>query len=122
MHAPKSTPQTSRQDHDIGDVYRNYEYGESDDVSVVGRLQKHYKFWRDVLHAPPFVQNMVENGYIIPFNSPPTKYYAKNNKSSLNHKEFVESAITDLLKKGAIQEVNEQPYCCNPLTVAENNS
>lgn len=42
-----------------------------------------------------------------------------NDASSLKHPEFVEDAIKNLLSKGCIKEVKSQPYCCNPLTVAD---
>ena len=43
----------------------------------------------------------------------------KNNISSLNHAQFVETTIADLIQKQYIVELESQPYCCNPLTVAE---
>ena len=44
--------------------------------------------------------------------------FLKNNLSSLRHEQFVQCEIQDLLAKGYIQELPEQPYCTNPLTVA----
>ena len=44
--------------------------------------------------------------------------HLKNNLSSLNECEFVEEAITDLLKTGVVQTISYQPHCINPLTVA----
>ena len=62
---------------------------------------------------------MVKNGYRLPFKTTPESFYAPNNKSSLRNKEFVTSSISQLLKDGCIKEVDEMPFCCNPLTVAE---
>ena len=101
---------------------RNHEYDLSDDVSVVNRLNKNSLFWKEELKVSPFIQSVVDNGYIIPFKSIPPPFYAKNNKSSLDNSKFAEKAIEDLLQKGAIREVFEKPYCTNPLTVSEKNS
>ena len=102
---------------------RDFEYESGkNNVSVVGRLKKNSDFWRNVLKAPPFVQNVIDEGYRLPFDNPPSRFYAKNNKSSLKNPKFVEEAISDLLEKGAIKEIQEIPYCCNPLTVAERNN
>ena len=48
--------------------------------------------------------------------------FMKNNKSALDHAEFVHSAIDDLLHKGAIQELDKAPRVVNPLTVAEKDN
>ena len=98
---------------------QEHEYSVSDDVSVVGRLKQNSDFWKSVLKAPPFVQNIIDEGYVIPFKEPPPSFCAKNNKSTLKHQAFVTTAIEKLLKNGAITEVSSKPYCCNPLTVAE---
>ena len=97
---------------------RDYEYNSSDDISVVGRLKQNSHFWKTTLHASPFVQNIIEEGYVVPFLEIPTAFYAENNRSSLKHQTVVESAIEDLLFKGAFT-IFKQTYCCNPLTVAE---
>ena len=46
-------------------------------------------------------------------------FFAKNNRSSIDCPDFVESTISVLLKKHYISEVDKPPYCCNPLTVAK---
>lgn len=99
---------------------RDYEISSGEKtVSVVGRLKHHYSYWETQLKASSFVLNVIKNGYFIPFTSHPTKFYAKNNSSSLRHDMFVKESIQKLLTNKCILEVNEQPFCCNPLTVAE---
>jgi len=88
-------------------------------TTVVGRLKKHSKFWKETLKPTSFIQNVVDFGYFIPFTSPPPAFAAKNNASSLRHSDFVEKAISTLLENSCIVELNSVPYCCNPLTVAE---
>lgn len=53
-----------------------------------------------------------------PFNA---SFSAKNNKSSLNHPYFVEDTILKLLRDRCVEEIEERPYICNPLTVAESS-
>jgi hypothetical protein len=57
---------------------------------------------------------------LLPFISLPPTFHAKNNLSSLNHKDFVKGAILDLLVNRFIIESPVRPYCSNPLTVADN--
>ena len=88
-------------------------------VGVRGKLKPRLPFWEKDLKASPFVLDVIEHGYKIPFVTTPPPCCLKNNKSSLDHAEFVESAISDLLQNRCAVEVPTQPYCCNPLTVAE---
>ena len=64
----------------------------------------------------------IEFGYIIPFYQNPPSAFLKNNKSALNHADFVLKAITDLKEKGCIIDVFQKPYVINPLTVSVNDS
>ena len=61
--------------------------------SVKNRLALHYQYWERTLCAPFFVLSIIKNGYILPFISNPPAFYAKNNRSSLLHPDFVESEI-----------------------------
>ena len=63
--------------------------------------------------------NIIEHGYKIPFKAYPPGFYAPNNKSSLQHEDFVTSSITELLRSKCIEETLTPPFCVNPLTVAE---
>jgi hypothetical protein len=44
----------------------------------------------------------------------------KNNKSSIEHKHFVDTAIVELLKGGLVKELSNRPRVVNPLTVSIN--
>ena len=87
--------------------------------SVLGRLKASYTFWKNVLNASDFVLEIIEHGYTIPFVEYPTPCYLKNNASSRVHELFVRTEIEDLLSKGYVTELDQRPYCCNPLTVAK---
>ncbi|EDO42131.1 predicted protein [Nematostella vectensis] len=60
-----------------------------------------------------------DTGYKLPFVVMPDSVWLKNNESSLKHVEFIGQAIHELLEKNCISEVNDVPYCCNPLSVVE---
>ena len=62
------------------------------------------------------------NGYKIPFYSTPPSVCLPNNRSAINHSEFVTEAIHDLLIRGLIEECDNQPYVVNPLTVSASNN
>ena len=61
-----------------------YEHKNSNDVCVVGRLKENISYWKNVLHASSFVLSIIEHGYYLPFTKQPTRFRARNNKSSLN--------------------------------------
>ena len=50
---------------------------------------------------------------------PHTVFFFLNNRSALQHPEFVAEAISELLSNGWIVEHEVPPFCANPLTVAE---
>ena len=87
-----------------------------------GRLIKCFDFWKTELKANSFILGVISNGYQIPFIEEPSPVFFKNNRSSLEHEEFVRTEICSLLQKQCIKEVDEPPVCVNPLTVSVNNS
>ena len=62
---------------------------------------------------------MIRRGYRLPFAQYPSQCFLKNNRSALQHPEFVAEAITELLSNGCIVEHVASPFCVNPITVAE---
>ena len=44
----------------------------------------------------------------------------KNNKSSIEHKHFIDTAIVELLKGGLVKELSNRLHMVNPLTVSIN--
>lgn len=48
----------------------------------------------------------------------PCTNFQKNNNSFLMHREFVDTAISELLNQGLIEQCNTAPYIVNPLTVS----
>lgn len=88
--------------------------------SVKDCLKSKLYWWKTF--ANPFISDIIEHGYQIPFLSVPKISFIKNNKSARDHPQFVEESIADLLKSGVIKEVTSPPTVVNPLTVAVNAS
>ena len=86
---------------------------------MAGKVKNYYQFWDKNLNASPYVKNIIKNGYKLPFVQEPPPFYAKNNRSSLCNPQFVTSTIEQLLRDQCIKEVDDIPYCVNPLTVAK---
>ena len=102
-----------------GQAKRNWEISDAPvEETVAGNIHKAGQFWHNQLDASKFVLNIVDNGYRLPFAIPCPPFLAKNNASSLNHKDFVSEAILKLVKQKCAKEVFQPPFCCNPLTVA----
>ena len=106
-------------DDELTDSFFEYEQGLKD-ISVAGRLKSHFKFWKDI-DANKTVLDIIYKGYVIPLYSTPPRVCLKNNASALKNPDFVEEAIKELLKAGAIMEVFDAPDVVNPLSVAQNS-
>ena len=98
---------------------RYWEFQEEQQASVAGRISKHADFWENQLNAPPFILDIVKNGFKANLTSTPPSFFARNNNSSLKHEEFVSESINKLLQDNCIKEVQRAPVCVNPLSVAE---
>jgi hypothetical protein len=85
---------------------------------VKGTLKKNLNWWK--LHAPKYIVDVVENGYVIPLYEWPLKSSARNNKSALDNAGFVDTSIESLLRSGVIKQCAAEPHVVNPLTVASN--
>ena len=88
-------------------------------VSVRGGLARSSMYWKNTLNASQFVQDIVDEGYKIPFQSIPDRCFLNNNKSARDQPGFVSEAIFKLLAGGYIAEQVEPPYCINPLSVVK---
>ncbi|CAG2232672.1 unnamed protein product [Mytilus edulis] len=69
-----------------------------------------------------FILDLIENGYKIPLINEPESVLLRNNKSALEHKDFVEKAVQELIDASLIEEVSNRPHVVNQLTVSINLS
>ena len=98
-----------------------YEYEQGTAAAVVkGRLRAHLPFWVEI-GAPPWVLETIRSGYVFPLESIPPGVCLSNNRSALEHGDFVSSAVCDLLELGLISEVLTPPTLINPLSVSVNS-
>ena len=89
-------------------------------ISVKYALRNHSEWW--YRNATPFIYEIIAKGFKIPLLAYPPPSSAKNNKSALNHPQFVSKTIAELLISGVVVEVNQMPHMLNPLTVADNSA
>ena len=86
--------------------------------SVRGRLKSHISFW-ERLGASEFILSTIRDGYKIPFSTTPSKFWSKNNRSSIDNCDFVTEAILGLLQDDKISEVNPSDlHNINPLSAS----
>ena len=101
-------------------IINNWEISDkTEEISVCGKLKENSHFWKNELKPALFVQNIIANGYIIPFITIPPLLYTPNSNFSLRNSKFVSQAISKLLRNNCIEELDQKTYCCNHLTVAE---
>ena len=111
---------------DICQDLRTFEFAESNfskllHYSVKGRLKASIEFWR-FIGAPKFILDIISDGYKIPFITTPPPVHLKNNGSALEHSDFVNDAILELLQDNRIEELTTPPEIVNPLTVSVQSS
>ena len=61
--------------------------------SVKGRLANAFEFCVKDLEAPPFVMDIIRQGYSLPFSEFPPRCFLSSNRAALRNPQFVESAI-----------------------------
>ena len=86
-------------------------------VKVKGSLKRNIAFW-DHIGASCFIHDTIVDGCKIPFIYTPPAANFGNNRSAIQHSEFVEKAISDLLITGSVVECGFAPTVVNPLSVS----
>ena len=86
-------------------------------VKVKGSLKQNVPFWEHI-GASRFICNTIVDGYKIPFIYTPPAASFGNNRSVIQHIEFVEQAISDLFIAGSVVECGCAPTVVNPLSVS----
>ena len=86
-------------------------------VKVKGSLKRNVAFWKHT-GASCFIRDTIVFGYKIPFiyTRPPARF--GNNRSAIQHSEFVEQAISDVLVAGSVVKSGCVPTVVNPLSVS----
>ena len=89
-------------------------------IVVKGRLREHVDFWREVVKAPAFIIDCIQNGYKLPLFSEPPPHRLSNSASALKYKDFVSQAVAEHLRNGCIKKLESAPHVCSPLSVVVN--
>jgi hypothetical protein len=89
--------------HDQFEMYiQHVKFLDSIDITSISKgvkssLRKHIESWKHI-GANEFVVNTIENGCVIPLLRNPPPMCFKNNQSALLHSDFVEKAVSELVK------------------------
>ena len=89
---------------------------------IRGRLKRHVDFWVKELCASQWIVDTIRNGYVLPLFAEPTAYKRANQCSAYTNSDFVHKAVSELVNGHFVEEVQEPPYICSPLSVVENSS
>ena len=105
-------------------MYHEYESSDraciSQPPSVQGRLRSHSDYWLQELEPSSFVKEVITQGYRIPFVRLPDPVFYRNHNSALEHKEFVEKAIQELVATCCVEQCSQFSAVCSPLSVVVN--
>lgn len=88
----------------------------------VGSLKTHVEFWSNSVQASDFIIRTIVDGYRIPFFDLPGSYSIPNRSSAFKFKDFVNEAISELIERGCVIEVDIPPVFINPLHVVQQSS
>ena len=69
----------------------------------------------------PFIYDILETGYKIPFVSTPPIAHLANSRSAIKNSKFVTAEVIKLLANGCVVKCSEPPAVVNPLSVASNS-
>jgi hypothetical protein len=94
--------------------------GDSEPISVQGRLHGHADFWLNELEASAFVRDIITQGYRIPFLKVPWPVFKCIHRSALEHEEFISTAIKELVQTGCVVPSDQCPAVCSLLSVVTN--
>jgi hypothetical protein len=56
-------------------------------------LRNKVDFWVNEIKVNCFIEDIIKNGYKIPFDTEPSPVFLKNNASAFKHSKFVSKAI-----------------------------
>lgn len=98
------------------DNYYEYEQGVNTPI-LRGRLKAALSFWKSI-GANTEVLSTIEKGYKIPFIETPSSAVFNNNRSAHSYKDFVSTAILELVDKRIVYECSSVPFVVNPLSVS----
>ena len=104
----------------LSEVQEACEFEESSATAlsqVKGSLRRNAEFWRSIA-APRYILSVICEGYRLPFQQTPLGFTSRNNRSALDHSEFVNEAILELLHSDRVMELNNPPDGVNPLSVS----
>ena len=87
---------------------------------VKGRLRDCAEFWKEVIKAPAYIIDCIQDGYKLPLYSEPPPHEQSNSASTFKYNDFVTAAVAELLHNGCIKKLESAPYICSPLSVVVN--
>ena len=98
-------------------VKKNEDYALGVNPRVKGCLRQKVEFWEKVIKATVPVMNMNKQGYILPLVSVLADKQLSNQRSVLEHEQFVSETIAGLQEGGCIRLVAQSPRVCSSLLV-----
>jgi len=77
--------------------------------------EKFFDYWKNDLAATPWVLNLLEQGYKIPFKTMPPVYEEQNNATARDEQDVVAKIVLQMIDEGIVEKVTQKPHCVSPL-------
>ncbi len=74
-----------------------------------------FEFWEKVLESPPWILDVLKNGYKLPLKEEPPRYQEQNNKTARENMQIVRQLMADMIAKGVVKIAKEPPHIVSPL-------
>ncbi len=102
------------------DPFRLWVESECSDCEITtirGALRRNLSFWKELTSDPDLLK-VVSSGYSPSFSEPLPPFWAKNNTTAEDHKEFVLQSLAELFLNGFADLLPYQPSVVNPFSVS----
>jgi len=74
-----------------------------------------FSFWKEDLKASPWVLELLQKGYKLPFISLPGHYEERNNASARAEPAVVSKLVKEMIDLKIVKLLDEKPHCVSPL-------
>jgi hypothetical protein len=101
----------------VRESWKELDEPESFNSFEAGQIHKpeFYDFWEKELASPPWILEILKEGYKLPLKEYPPKYHEQNNKTVRENMHVVRQLMAEMISKGVVKVTKEPPHIVSPL-------